>query len=83
MRNNALSEYFENRMTEYLSMKLGQPAMFIRFFHKQIITNVQCSQNQGSESTSFRQYVQNWNYTYLQNYQMVKFHSKVGFSTIL
>ena len=38
---------------------------------------------QASETTGFRQYVQKWNNTYLQNYQMVGLHSKVGFSIIL
>ena len=37
------------------------------------------AQKQRTQSTGFRQNVQKWNYTYLQNYQMVKFHSKVGF----
>jgi len=38
---------------------------------------------QRTQSTGFRQNVQKWNYTDLQNYQMVGLHSKVGFSIIL
>ena len=46
---------------------------------KSNIVDVHKQTDQASQTTSFRKYDQKRNYTDLQNYQMDKFYSKVGF----
>ena len=42
----------------------------------------QISPEQWFQSTRFQKWIQNWNFTPLQNYQMDEFYSKVGFSAL-
>ena len=60
-----------NKYSRYVNFVLFNVCFFRKwlfYYGEQALTRI-----------GFQQYVQNWNYTPLQNYQMDEFHSKVGF----